>query len=205
MTFERWSALMASWGLSPNESTWRKLTAAYAQGHRHYHTGAHVDACLRHLDACAARLDQPQEVELALWFHDAVYRPLSSKNERKSAEWASAFLESNHVPAEVVQRVRALIMATRHEVPPQTRDESYLVDIDLAILGAEPAVYDNFERAVRREYRLVPARLYRAGRARLLRQFLGHPRIYRNLPFTQREDQARANLARAIEQLEASG
>jgi predicted metal-dependent HD superfamily phosphohydrolase len=203
MTLERWLSLMEAWGLPPGEETWRELVAAYGQKHRHYHTGAHIDACLRHLDACAQALDQPHEVELALWFHDAVYSPLSSKNERRSADWARTFLARRRAPPEAIGRVVDLVMATRHEATTRTKDESFLVDIDLSILGAEPPVYEAFEQAIRKEYRHVPAALYRAGRARLLGRFLARPRIYRNLPFTQRENQARANLARAVAQLNA--
>ena len=203
MSRARWLALMHAWDLPPSEETWRELVAAYGQTHRHYHTGAHIDACLRHLDACASALDQPHEVELALWFHDAVYNPLSSKNERKSADWADDFLTRCGAPDQAVARVVALIMVTRHEAPTRTSDESFLVDIDLSILGAEPAVYDTFEKAIRREYRHVPGPLYRAGRSRLLEQFLARPRIYANLPFALREGQARANLAHAIDRLRA--
>ena len=199
----RWLSLMQAWDLPPNEDTWCELVAAYGQTHRHYHTGAHIDACLRHLDACVQALDHPREVELALWFHDAVYNPLSSKNERKSAGWAQDFLARRQVPAEAIARVGKLVMVTRHDAPARTNDESFVVDIDLSILGAEPVVYDAFEQAIRREYRHVPGPLYRAGRSRLLEQFLTRPRIYANAPFALREGQAKANLARAIEQLRA--
>jgi len=201
MSLARWSTLMHAWDLPPCEETWHELVAAYGQKHRYYHTGAHVDACLRHLDACVQALDRPREVELALWFHDAIYNPLSSKNEQKSADWARTFLVRHGAPIDATARVVELVMVTRHDAPTRTNDESFLVDIDLSILGAEPAVYDVFEQAIRREYRHVPAALYRAGRARLLEQFLARPRIYANPAFAPREGQARANLARAIEQL----
>ncbi|UGB36823.1 HD domain-containing protein [Frateuria soli] len=197
----RWFSLMRTWDLPPCEEAWRALVSAYGQKHRHYHTGTHVDACPRRLDACVEALDRPREVELALWFHDAVYDPLSSKNEQKSARWVQDFLARHGAPEEAIARVVELIMVTRHEAPTCTNDQSFLVDIDLSILGARPAVYDFFEQAIRREYRHVPAVLYRAGRARRLEQFLARPRIYANRPFRLRERQARANLARAVAQL----
>ncbi|MCX7515145.1 HD domain-containing protein [Frateuria hangzhouensis] len=193
---------MAAWGLPTGLETWRELVAAYGQSQRHYHTGAHVDACLRHLDACAGKLDSPREVELALWFHDAVYDPRSLRNERRSADWARDFLVRHGASPEAVERVVGLVMATCHEAPARTKDESFLVDIDLSILAADPVAYERFEQAIRKEYRHVPWPLYRTGRARLLRQFLARPRIYRNEPFVQWEGRARDNLARAVERLE---
>ena len=92
-------------------------------------------------------------------------------------------------------------MVTEHNAPTQSRDESLLVDIDLAILGAEPAVYDQFERDIRSEYQLVPQFIYRKKRAELLQGFLERPQLFHNAPFLDREQQSRANLSRAIADL----
>ncbi len=202
MTAARWRALMRAFGFAGNGDTFHALRAAYAEAHRHYHTGEHVGECLDLLDACAAEAERPHEIELALWFHDAVYRPLSGDNERRSAEWAARFLTSNEADRGVVERMRDLILATRHSAPPTGKDASLLLDIDLAILGADDVRFDAFEVAVRREYRLVPGFLYRNERHRVLAGFLRRPRIYLNEAFyAEREQRARANLARAMAQL----
>lgn len=202
MTLERWAALMRAWGFGGNEDTGRSLLAAYSQKGRHYHTMEHVTACLRHLDRCIAATEQPREVELALWFHDAIYKPLRADNEKKSAEWAAAFMAANGASTDAITRVHRLIMVTAHNAPMQTNDESILVDIDLSILGADPETYDMFEQAVRMEYRFVPTFLYRKKRAEVLRGFLARERIYRHEPFASgREQQARANLVNAVSRL----
>ena len=199
MNTERWSRLMRAWGFGPNGKTYRELVAAYSQKHRHYHTGAHIDDCLGHLPSVAKIADNEHEIELALWFHDAIYKPLSANNERHSADWACNFLRTNGAVRDARDRVQRLIMVTEHDAPTETRDESILVDIDLSILGAEPAVYDRFEAAVRKEYKVVPEFLYRGKRAEILQGFVARERIYANEPFAgQRENQARENLARAI-------
>jgi len=198
---DRWRVLMNLWGLHNNQTTFDALLASYTEKGRHYHGLAHISACLRHLDGCASQLEEPRKVELALWFHDAIYQPLQGGNERKSADWAMAFLRENGASQAQIDRVERLIMVTEHNAPTQSRDESLLVDIDLAILGAEPAVYDQFERDIRSEYQLVPLFIYRRKRAALLRGFLERPQLFHNAPFLDREQQARANLSRAIADL----
>ena len=206
MKLERWTALMAALGFNRNEAVFESLIAAYAQKHRLYHTATHIDACLRQLDRCLQQAEQPAEIEIALWFHDAIYRPLSGDNERKSAEWASRFMMENSATDAAVARVHELIMVTRHNIETKTKDQALLVDIDLSILGTDEETYGRFEEAVRREYRLVPSLLYRRKRAEILNSFLLRPMIYQNEPFrSELESQARANLANAIRRLSAHG
>ena len=132
MNIERWHALMLELGFSENLSTWKALVQAYSETHRHYHTATHINACLAHLESAATLAEHPAEIALALWFHDAVYRPRKTNNEQKSAEWASEFLISNGATKDAVQRVHALIMATLHNAAVNTHDEALMVDIDLS-------------------------------------------------------------------------
>lgn len=203
MNLERWLRLMDTWGFGQNLETFESLMVAYTESGRHYHTTEHVSACLLHLDECVSNLDFPREVEIALWFHDAVYKPLSSNNEKESANWAASFLSASGATDEEADRVHRLIMVTKHDAPIQTQDESALVDIDLSILGADPATYDIFEKGIRKEYKLVPAFIYRKKRAEVLRGFLARPRIYTSGCFpAAMERQAKENLSRAISKLE---
>lgn len=200
----RWKALMRALGFPPNEQTFLALVAAYSEAHRHYHTAAHIDACLDLLDAHAGLAERRSEVELAVWFHDAVYEPLSKDNERRSAEWASRFLAENSAPDAVRDRVRDLILITAHAAPPASQDAALLLDIDLAILGEDANTYDVYEAAIRREYRMVPMMVYRKKRAQILQGFLQRPTLYLNADFRNtREGSARSNLARIISRLAA--
>lgn len=193
---------MGDWGFGSNEETFRALVAAYAQKHRHYHTAEHIDACLVHFDRCVSQMDNPREVELALWFHDAVYCPYAGDSELKSARCAVSFLLGNGAGADVVDRVKRLIMATEHALPPQSKDESILVDIDLSVLGSDSKTYEVFENAVRKEYRFVPGFLYNRKRAAVLQGFLRRACIYGNEPFiAEREERARANLSGVVSDL----
>ena len=194
---------MSDLGLGPHASVYERLLDAYAETHRHYHTAAHIAACLDELDGARDLATFPGEVELALWFHDAVYEPMSGDNERRSAQWAQRFLLDGGTAEEAALRVYEHIMATRHEVQSCNRDSALVVDIDLAILGQPAAMYAGFERGIRAEYASVPFALYRSARCAVLRSFLAREHIY-ELPYfrSRYEDRARVNLRSAIQSLE---
>ncbi|MBT9552193.1 MAG: hypothetical protein IV088_15195 [Hydrogenophaga sp.] len=63
-------------------------------------------------------------------------------------------------------------MATCHDAEPEGDDARRLVDIDLAILGADPARFAEYDAQVREEYRWVPNWLYRCKRREVLAGFL---------------------------------
>ncbi|MCW5628276.1 MAG: N-methyl-D-aspartate receptor NMDAR2C subunit [Rhodoferax sp.] len=179
-----------------------QLAARYAEPHRHYHTLQHLDACLRHLDTMRTLAQRPDEVALALWFHDAIYDIGAADNEARSADWARAELLALGAADEVAQRVHALVMVTRHDQPPRTPDQELLLDVDLAILGAPTALFDAYEQQVRLEYQAVPPAAFRSNRRRILQGFVDRPRIYHTAAFHDtREAQARANLQRSIQAL----
>jgi predicted metal-dependent HD superfamily phosphohydrolase len=107
-------------------------------------------------------------VELALWFHDAVYAVRNHDNEEQSASWAQASNERAGLPNAVGERLHRLILATKHDAEPTSRDAALLVDVDLAILGAAPERFDEYERQVREEYSWVPGFLFRRKRREIL-------------------------------------
>ena len=179
-----------------------ELLGRYAEPHRKYHTLQHLDACFAHFEAVRHEAVHPAEVELALWFHDAVYEVRDARNEQRSADWARDDLLAAGVSQDVAQRVHALVMATCHNVLPRTPDQEILLDVDLAILGAPAPRFDAYEAQVRAEYASVPEPDFRSGRRRILEQFLARERIFHTVHFNSRyEAQARANLRRSIDQL----
>jgi len=175
------------------------LLARYAEPHRRYHTLQHLAECLSLFDTLRDAPDRPAEVELALWFHDAVYDLGSAENESRSAAWAREALGATGVAIDAIARIDALVMATRHATLPRTRDEQVLVDIDLAILGAAPERFAEYEQQIRGEYAHVPSLLFGARRRALLQSFLDRASIYSTPALHRRlEARARANLARSI-------
>jgi len=202
MKVKQWHNLMQSFGLEKNQETSEKLTKAYSEKQRHYHTFDHINACLKHLEKVRDLAEKPDEIEMALWFHDAIYKPLSSSNELDSAVWAAKFLTDNHVKQKIIDRVYQLIMVTLHDGFTQTNDQALMIDIDLTILGSPYETYQIFEKNIRKEYRLVPYFIYRKKRKEILQGFLKHDRIYRtNYFYELYETNARENMSHAISML----
>jgi predicted metal-dependent HD superfamily phosphohydrolase len=175
-----------------------RLVECHGEAQRAYHTLEHVLHCLKWFGSVRHLAVHPDETEMALWLHDVVYDPHAGDNEARSAEWAEKSLGEAGVRSDNVQRIAALILATRHDQSPVDGDAALVVDIDLAILGEEPAVFDEYERRIRQEYAWVPQATFRAKRAELLERFLARSYIYHTPYFRERlEAQARRNLERS--------
>lgn len=202
ITPARWQKLMTQFGIAQATATFDALFAAYTEKHRHYHTIEHIDACLRHLDAVRDLAEDAAAIEMALWFHDAIYEPYKSGNEEKSAQWADDFLAKHSIAPSRIHRVHEHILATKHDSIATDADSQLLVDIDLSILGVDETTYATFENNVREEYKLVPGIVFRSKRAEILQSFLNRPHIYSTVYFRERlEVRARENLSAAVKAL----
>ena len=202
-TLARWQSTWKELGVTaPADDVHAGLIARYQEAHRHYHTVQHLDECFARLDEVDVAIEPAPEVELALWYHDAIYDTHRQDNEAQSAALAHSDGERAGLPEAVLARVDALILATRHDAAPATPDARLLVDVDLAILGAPVEGFDEYERQIGAEYAWVPGPLFRRTRREILEGFLTRPRIYATEAFHARfEDAARANIARSIRAL----
>ncbi len=179
-----------------------ELAAAYGEPHRAYHDLRHVDELLAWFDVVAREVGwvQPAEVQVAILFHDVVYDVTRADNEARSAARAREAI-ARAWPAVDADRVAQLIELTAQHgaLTSADGDAALFLDCDLAILGAAPARYDEYERAIAIEYARVAADAYRAGRRAFLARLAAKPRLYFSDFFHARLDAtARANLARAL-------
>jgi predicted metal-dependent HD superfamily phosphohydrolase len=186
------------------DATFFGLVRRYCEPHRHYHTLAHVDACLTWLDWYAGSAQRWEEVALALWFHDAIYDPKANDNEARSAELTRVELTALGLTTACVERIASYVEATAHHQG--SGDAALVVAIDLTILAAEYDVFTAFEREIRGEYAHVPEEAFRLGRRKVLQGFLARPQIY-PVPCLRDalEARARRNLERRIGELTAAG
>ncbi|MBJ6142509.1 hypothetical protein [Hymenobacter sp. BT559] len=205
----RWHALTAP--LLPDtarrEAELQRLAAAYDAPERHYHTLGHIENLLTRVGAHT--LQDPVAVELAVWYHDAVYNALGSDNEAKSAEWALAFLQETSLAPARCERVADLIRRTQDHTqpqPPADTDLLLFLDADLSILGASEMAYWDYARQIRREYQLVPEEPYRSGRSKVLAKLLAAPVLF-HMPVLREEldAPARRNLQAELDAWEQGG
>ncbi len=179
-----------------------ELIRAYSSPDRYYHNLAHIQDCLSVFDQTSHLATHPEEVELAIWFHDAVYNTRRNDNEQKSAEWAEVVIQQSGLSWEIAKRVASSILATRHQEEVTNNDAQLLVDVDLSILCRDSAVFWRYEENIRKEYAWVPEDVFRRERAKILRGFLDRQHIYYHREYRERfEARARANLEQAIARL----
>jgi predicted metal-dependent HD superfamily phosphohydrolase len=180
------------------------VARAYATPDRAYHGLDHVEEVLVEFDRVASLVGwtQPLEVYLAILFHDAIYVPGAHDNEQRSAELARATIP-RFLPDADVARVATLIekTAVHGKLGPRDvdRDEALFLDCDMAILGAAPARFDDYDAAIAKEYSAIPRELYTRGRRAFLERLLESERIFLSDFMHERLDAAaRANLRRAL-------
>ena len=180
------------------------LRARYAEPHRAYHTEAHIEAMLAGMAALGSHIACPAAFELAVWYHDAVYDPAASDNEARSAALLGADM-AGLVDPTLLRRADALVRGTAdHLCPPglpveEAADMALFLDLDMAVLGADPPIYDAYERGIAAEYLpVVGAERFAAGRKRFLEEMLARPRLFHTEHFGRLNDAAaRRNMRRA--------
>jgi predicted metal-dependent HD superfamily phosphohydrolase len=173
------------------------LLARWSEPHRRHHNVAHLREVL---DAVALLAEDGlsfdrEAVELAVWFHDAVYAIGRDDNEDRSGDLAREMLPPSPLRDEVVR----LVLATKtHKVAADDVNGAVLSDADLSVLGSPPQRYRAYAEAVRAEYAEIPDDVFGPARARVLSALLTG-RLFHTAPGVRRwEERARANLGAEI-------
>lgn len=200
---DRWTAMWQSLRAhAVTQDVFEELLRAYSASDRFYHNLTHIEDCLAVFDQTKALAAHAEEVELAIWFHDAVYDTRRNDNEQKSAEWAKSVINQVGVGPAVAERVFYCILATRHNTEITDTDAQLMADVDLSILGGETNAFWQYEENIRKEYAWVPERTFRQKRTEVLQGFLERPYIYYHETYREMfEAQARMNLKQAIAKL----
>lgn len=177
------------------------LIEAYGHPARHYHGLGHICDMLQTIDVHEDRFIHADSARLAVFFHDAVYDPLRSDNEARSAEAMLEMLSiTTLAETELLSHAHAMVMATQSHKPSDA-DTNLFLDIDMQVLGAPWTQYREYALGIMREY--MPhygEAAYRTGRAqRFLQPTLARPTLFLTSTFVGKNAQAHANLRREEE------
>jgi len=209
MTPERFAGLWETHTLATRQSDSRavydELWCRYCEGHRRYHTTAHIDYCLAQLDLAEHLMGDADAVEMAIWFHDVIYDPGASDNEHQSAEWFVELAEGYLDPA-FVDRVRKLILATIPGRFPQSLDEEFVVDIDLSSFASPWPLFKRDSLALREEFTHLTDKSFFAAQLEFYQSLLERPGLYFTPFFHERmEYTAIQNIRRYMKELSTKG
>lgn len=194
------------------------IIASYSEPHRKYHTCRHLEQCFKLLDEMFVEVPQRAAVELALWYHDLIYKPLGENNEAMSGYVAQNIATVRlGASGELARAIHVLILLTTHKPVEHPTNEFVLktlldnesllkasrvvLDVDLSILSVSDLEFDAYEDEVRAEYAMVPDEIFGPARASIMARFLMRPALYTTPQMKTREPQARANLERSIAKL----
>lgn len=156
-----------------------EIVQLYSRDDRYYHNLSHIQHVLNVANTLKSLAKNFPAIEMAAWFHDVIYDPQANDNEERSAKFAFDALISLNVPQTTIHHVVSMILHTKnHDAPLENIDSKILSDADLSILGAEKLEYRAYAQAIRKEYFWLSEVDYRAGRKKVLRNFLERNRIY---------------------------
>ena len=156
-----WSYIRDAYGLKP----WK-----------HYHTLCHISELLELVELEYGQA-APLELLLSVWFHDVVYDPRSSSNEKDSVHLLEAFVEDCGISEQAdITSVKEAIVATSSHITALSKLETNVpswmpvfLEMDLAILCSPDARYDEYAAQIRREYSFVSESDFNTRRAEFLR------------------------------------
>ncbi len=184
---------------------WQGLRRHYQEPHRHYHTLAHLRHCLRELDLAGDRITERSATEMAIWFHDSVYRYGARDNEILSAAYFRQ-VAADTMPAEFIARVSEFILATQHTSAARDTSVAYVVDIDLSGFGLPWDTYLADSIALRHEASGVSDTQYYPEKLQFLDKLRRWPSLFQTAYFRHRlEFGAQLNIARYSTELQRQG
>lgn len=180
---------------------WKKVLAPYLESDRYYHGIKHITDMIAEFKTVRHLCEDPVAVEYAIWLHDYFNDTMVRRceNEERSGKFACEFAAELGLPDQFGQKVNQLILATKHNRPITDHDAQILVDLDFAILGALPRVFNLYEENIRKEYAWMDDEVFNRRRLELLKRFCLRDMLYYTEIFQQKyEAQARQNLQGSI-------
>lgn len=208
----RWRNLLKSYQIDQQVGIplFQEILAAYSEPHRHYHNLSHLNHMFQELetyevDSCevgpASRVTN--EMLWAVWYHDFIYKPGASSNEKKSAIKAKESMRKLKIQQASIDKVIELIITTEnHQSNSDCINTQLFLDADMAVLGTDQANYLRYCEAIRQEHSGIPDFLFNRGRKQFLISVLKQETIFVSSYFGEKyELKARTNIEAELSQL----
>ena len=206
-----WMFLSSCWGslgeISDWNPDWNKvmiyLVHRYQTPKRYYHNLNHIEYCLRELQEIDIDRESKIIIELAIWFHDAVYDISKTDNEEQSAKLAVRCLNAFNVNAVIIDKVEGMILKTKDHKCMGDWAENIFLDIDMSILAADNITYRKYKNGILREFKEYCAKVYESQisnrdfytmRNYALNKILDMDQIFVSAWYIDKEAKARENL-----------
>jgi predicted metal-dependent HD superfamily phosphohydrolase len=184
------------------EEWWTEIEKHYRSKHRYYHTLQHIENMYIQLLTIKEHISDWDTLLFSLFYHDIIYKATAKDNEEQSAELAKKRMQQMAYPREKIQLCVQQILATKSHIASANADTNFFTDADLSILGADWPEYEQYTKAIRKEYAIYPDLLYKPGRRKVLQHFLGMERIYKTEFFKKKyEAVARENMQKEMKML----
>lgn len=172
------------------DMTYSQVSQIYEAEDRPYHNILHIQECMEQFSRVRAYMEKPDLVELALYFHDAVYTPGKDDNEEKSAQLFLDKVKGSLMPDSEKELVAKLIRSTnwlQNKDALVNTDLHILHDIDFSIFASEWVRFLEYDNQIEAEYAHVPKPVFMKHRRDFLSQLLTAGVFY-----TQHFDQEKA-------------
>lgn len=197
---EKYTELLSNSGFEEKEiqQNWLNLENAYSKKSRYYHNLAHIADMIACYEWYLGRLEFPNEVLYAIFYHDYIYNSRKKDNELKSAVYAVKILpKDSKLNSQIIYD---LICATKDHQFNGIEDVKWLIDFDLKILSRDWEGYKIYFEQIRKEYSIYPDFLYIPGRIKALKHFLENASIFQTEEFRNLyETKARENIRMEID------
>ena len=181
---------------------WAEIEKSYSQKKRKYHNLNHLENMILELENVKDQISDYAVSLFSVFYHDIIYKTTSKDNEEKSAEKAKICLEKLNISDDRISNIYNQIFATKSHKRSDDSDTNFLLDADLAILGKDWNVYENYVQQIREEYSIYPDFLYKPGRKKVLTHFLEFEEIFKTDYFKEKyEKMARENIQKEIAML----
>ena len=168
---------------------------------REYHNLNHIAYVLEKASLYFERdglIDNPEELDIAILFHDCIYTGSSKNDVFASAHLAKCIAKGIGLSTNAIERIGKLILSTHSHIP-YNNDSGILCDCDMAILG-DWNDYNIYATNVKSEYISlgVSEKAYKIGRIAFLEKTIGKDIFHTERGKSTWEERAKMNMEREL-------